>query len=142
MSSLLSPPSLPPLSLLIRLGSGVEIPRTLAWLHKVQAKVSRENWVVVYFLLARAERNFKLATQLPNLQKLLPDHHQGFSVVSPITNAMCKREWSASDQIQRHGDEAICSCFDSISCGVGGLDDNSVDGDSVSGSVGSLEQCI
>ena len=74
MSSLLSPPSLSPLSLLIRLGSGVEIPRTLAWLHKVQAKVSRENWVVVYFLLLSAERNFKLATQLPNLQKLLPDH--------------------------------------------------------------------
>ena len=81
--------------------------------------------------------------------------------------AMSKREWSASDQIQRHGDEAICSCpalcligdggnptshgvcrhiddrgidGDSISRGVGGLDDNSVDGDSVSGSVGSLKQ--
>jgi hypothetical protein len=82
---------------------------------------------------------------------------------------MSKREWSASDQIQRHGDEAICSCpalcligdggnltshsvcrhiddrgidFDSINCGVDGLNNNSVDGDSVSGSIGSLERCI
>jgi hypothetical protein len=70
---------------------------------------------------------------------------------------------------QRHGDEAICSCpvscligdgcnsashgvcrhiddrgidGDSISRGVGGLVDNPVYGDSVSGSVGSLERCI
>ena len=49
---------------------------------------------------------------------------------------MSKREWSASDQIQRHGDG------DSISRGVGGLDDNRVYGDSVSGSVGSRERCI
>ncbi len=40
---------------------------------------------------------------------------------------MCKREWSASDQIQRHGDEAICSCFDLIKSGIGGLNDNSVE---------------
>jgi hypothetical protein len=40
---------------------------------------------------------------------------------------MSKREWSASDQIQRHGDEAISSCFDLIKSGIGGLNNNSVE---------------
>jgi len=54
MSSLLSPPSLPPLSLLIRLDSGGEI-IAHSRLYKVRAKVSRGNWFVVYFLLAQSE---------------------------------------------------------------------------------------
>jgi len=61
---------------------------------------------------------------------------------------MSKREWSASDQIQRHGDEAICSCPVSCLIGDGGnstshgvcrhIDDRGIDGDSIS----SLERCI
>jgi hypothetical protein len=70
MSSLLSPPSLPPLSLLIRLDSGGEIIAHSRLSYKVRAKESRENWVVVNF--TSAERNFKLATQLLNGHKLLP----------------------------------------------------------------------
>ena len=51
---------------------------------------------------------------------------------------MSKREWSTSDQIQRHGDEAsICSCSDGTLCFIGDhgvcqlIDDRGIDGDSI-----------
>ncbi len=66
--------------------------------------------------------------------------------------AMSKREWSASDQIQRHGDEAICSCPVLCLVGDGGnptshgvcrhIDERGIDGDSISRGVGGLDDNI
>ena len=77
---------------------------------------------------------------------------------------MSKREWSASDQIQRHGDEAkcepvsqmtvtICSCPALCLIGDGGnltshgvcrhIDDRGIEGDSISSGVGGLvDNCV